>query len=131
MLGKFCESMSKRTPSKQTDKNQLRSRSEIFSNSPLSINICLLILKPYTLLAGGVYWWRSYKLCVIAEDCELYTELFVREFFLRWKAPNFELFPCLLQELFECSSKEKFEQDIPEEDMWIWLTYVEEYTPIT
>ena len=45
--------------------------------------------------------------------------------------PIYNYFPCLLQELFKCSSKEKFEQDILEEDMWIWLTNVEEYTPIT
>ena len=38
--------------------------------------------------------------CVIAEDCEVYTELFVRKFFLRWKTGEREIFPCLLQQMW-------------------------------
>ena len=57
--------------------------------------------------------------------------MFVWKFFHRWKTLYLVLFPYLLQELFQCSSKEKLDQNILEEDMGIWLTSVQELTPVT
>ena len=50
---------------------------------------------------------------------------------IREKTLNLDLFPSLLQELFQCGLKTKFEQNILEEDMRIWLTSVQELTPVT